>query len=309
MRKLTIIGRAIRIGMQGFVRHAWLTAAAVLVMTVSLSIVLATIVIYFSTQNAIREVSQDLQQIIYLHHGVEASDTVGLQQEIIANPAVVDIDFRTPAEGRDITIARNPETAAAFEIFGNENVVSPAIRVTLNNIDQIDAVRDIAKSAAYDDLVVSLSTDESDIAKKTIDRARGIRDFAVMSSIGLSLVFVSLSCLIIFNTIRIAIFSRRQEIEIMRLVGARSSFVRASFVVESCLAGLLAGLLAVGLVYGILGAIGDWASSQPELVETYELFRQPATFFKMVAGSILGGVLAGLASAYWATRRYLKLLN
>lgn len=309
MRKLTIIGRAIRIGMQGFVRHAWLTTAAVLVMTVSLAIVLATIIIYFSTQNVIREVSKDLQYTIYLHEGVEASETVGLQQEIIANPAVIDIDFRTPAEGREITIASDPGLAEAFEVFGDEDVLSPAIRVTLNDIDQIDVVRQIAEDEAHDELVASLPTDESGLAQKTIDRARDIRDFAIMSSVVLSLVFVGLSCLIIFNTIRIAIFSRRQEIEIMRLVGARSEFIRASFVVESCLAGLLAGLLAGGLIYLILGAAGDWASTQPELAETHELFNRPATVVRMVAGAALGGMLAGLASAYWATRRYLRLLN
>ena len=309
MRKLTIIGRAVRIGMQGFVRHAWLTTAAVLVMTVSLAIVLTTVVIYFSTQNAVREVSKDLQQTIYLKDGVEASETVSLQQEIIDNPAVVDINFITPAEARDLTISFEPNLASAFEVFGDEDVLQPAIRVTLNDIDQIDAIREIAKGGVYDDLVTSLSTDESSLAQKTIDRARNIRDFAVMSSIVLSLVFVSLSCLIIFNTIRIAIFSRREEIEIMRLVGARSEFIRASFVVESCLGGLVAGLLAVGLIYAILGTIGDWANAQPEFADTYKLFQQPGSVMRMVAGSVLGGMFAGLASAYWATRRYLRLLN
>ena len=309
MRKLTIIGRAVRIGMQGFVRHAWLTTAAVLVMTVSLAIVLTTVVIYFSTQNAVREVSKDLQQTIYLKDGVEASETVSLQQAIIDNPAVADINFVTPAEARDLTVGFEPTLASAFEVFGDEDVLPPAIRVTLNDIDQIDAIREIAKGQAYDDLVASLSTDESSLAQKTIDRARNIRDFAVMSSIVLSLVFVSLSCLIIFNTIRIAIFSRREEIEIMRLVGARSEFIRASFVVESCLGGLVAGLLAVGLIYAILATIGDWANAQPELVDTYKLFHQPGSVMRMVAGSVLGGMFAGLASAYWATRRYLRLLN
>ncbi len=309
MRKLTIIGRAVRIGMQGFVRHAWLTTAAVLVMTVSLAIVLTTVVIYFSTQSAVREVSKDLQQTIYLKDGVEASETVSLQQAIIDNPAVVDINFITPAEARDLTVGFEPTLASAFEVFGDEDVLPPAIRVTLNDIDQIDAIREIAKGQAYDDLVASLSTDESSLAQKTIDRARNIRDFAVMSSIVLSLVFVSLSCLIIFNTIRIAIFSRREEIEIMRLVGARSEFIRASFVVESCLGGLVAGLLAVGLIYAILATIGDWANAQPEFVDAYKLFHQSGSVMRMVVGSVLGGMFAGLASAYWATRRYLRLLN
>ena len=309
MRKLTIIGRAIRFGMQGFVRHIWLTTAAVLVMTISLAIVLSTIVIYFSTQSAVREISRHLEQTVYLREGVSVAETIGLQQEIIANPAVVDIDFVTPSEGRDIVIASDPELAEAFAVFGDEDVLLPAIRVTLDDIDQIDVVRQIATDEDYDDLVASLSIDESSLARETVDRARSIRDFAVMSSIVLSLVFAGVACLIIFNTIQIAIFSRRQEIEVMRLVGARSEFVRVLFVVESCLAGLLAGLLAVGLVYGVFVAGGDWIAAQPELAYTHELFQRPQTFIQMTAGSILGGVIAGLVSSYWATRRYLKLLN
>ena len=257
-----------------------------------------------------REVSKDLQQTIYLKDGVEAPETVGLQQEIIDNPAVVDINFITPAEARNLTIGFEPTLASAFEVFGDEeDVLPPAIRVTLNDIDQIDAIRKIVKSESYDNLVTTLSTDESNLAQKTIDRARSIRDFAVMSSIVLSLIFVSLSCLIIFNTIRIAIFSRREEIEIMRLVGARSEFIRASFVVESYLAGLVAGLLAVGLIYATLAAIGDWANAQPEFAEAYQLFHQPGSVMRMIASSVLGGMFAGLVSSYWATRRYLRLLN
>ena len=310
MRKLTIIGRAAQIGVQGFVRQAWLTAAAVLVMTVSLAIVLSTIIVYFSTQSAVSELSKDLQQTIYLKEGVEASDTTELQQQIIANPGVVDIDFITPAEGRQAVISYDPELAAAFEVLGDEDVLQPVIRVTLSDIDQIDAVIQITQSSAYDDLVSSLPTGSGgNLAQAAISRAQNVRDFAVMASIVLSLVFAGLSCLIIFNTIRIAIFSRRQEIEIMRLVGARPEFIRASFIVESCLAGFLAGLLAVVLTYAVLATVGDWAQAQPEFVAAYDLFQQPKTTFQMIAGSISAGVLAGLASAYWATRRYLKSIN
>ena len=312
MRTLIIFSRAVRIGLQSFFRHAWLTLAAMMVMVVALSMIMATIVLHIGAQNAIKELSQNLELPIYLVDGVEPADTVALQEAIIANPAVVGIDFIDPLEARDNffeAFGEDEQLLRAFELADDDEVLSSSIRVSLDDVDQIGVIAELAAGPDYEAIVERVPLERGSVAQIAIERARSVRGFVVTASSSLAVVLASVSCLIIFNTIRIAIFSRRSEIEIMRLVGARPEFIRGSFLVEASLAGLVAGLAAVGIVYVGLGLFGDWALSQPELRPTHEMFYQATTIWRMVAGSVLGGIAVGLLSSYWATRRYLRLTN
>ena len=311
MRTLIIIGRVVRIGLQGFVRHAWLTLAAIMVMVVALTMTLTTIVLHVGTQNAIEELSQNLRVTVYLADGVEADDTAALHEHLAANPAVVDIEFLDPLQARENFLSYfdyDPAYVEAFELAGADEILSPSIRVSLNDIDQIEVVGKIATLTQYEDIVINLGEEDS-TAQIAIERAQSAQRFFMTASLSLAIVLATVSCFTIFNTIRITIFSRRSEIEIMRLVGARAEFIRGLFLVEACLAGLIAGLLAVALVYVGLELGRDWLLAQPQLRPTYEMFQQSGTVWQMVVGSCLGGIGVGLASSYWATRRHLRLTD
>src|SRR5690606_22091862 len=82
-------------------------------------------------------------------------------------------------------------------------------------------------------------------------------DFAEKAGFGASLVFIIISSLIVFNTIRMAIFNRKEEIQMMRLIGADSSFIRGPFVVEAVVYGFIAAVLATVLGVGALYAVKE----------------------------------------------------
>ena len=117
---------------------------------------------------------------------------------------------------------------------------------------------------------------------------------------------VGISMLIIFNTIRMAIFNRREEIQMMKLIGAEKSFIRGPFLVEAIVYGFFAALLACAVGYGLV------ALASPAL-RSYEINIEPTTTALMyyagfiVMAMILLGALIGVASSLMATRRHLKL--
>jgi cell division transport system permease protein len=112
--------------------------------------------------------------------------------------------------------------------------------------------------------------------------------------------------MIIFNTIRMAIFNRRDEIEIMKLIGAEKSFIRGPFIVEASLYGIIAAVVSVGLVYAALVFAGPSISSYGiEVSGTIKLFSQwPVVIFLSV---IFVGIMIGIISSFMAMRRYLKV--
>jgi cell division transport system permease protein len=121
-----------------------------------------------------------------------------------------------------------------------------------------------------------------------------------------SIIFVAISALIIFNTIRMAIFSRKEEIQMMKLIGADKSFIRGPFVVEAIVYGFIAALLATILGYVLLIAVRDrFVGSGVEVQPTLEL----ATTYGVLVllGMIALGAIIGTVSSLLATRRYLKI--
>jgi cell division transport system permease protein len=115
--------------------------------------------------------------------------------------------------------------------------------------------------------------------------------------------FCVIAILVVFNTIRMAIFNRKEEIYMMKLIGASRGFVRGPFLVEAMMYGLMAGGIAAGLTF--LGVMMMDDRFDGALNPTVEFMWE--WWWLIVAGLIAAGVLIGVVSAMLATRKYLKL--
>ncbi len=140
------------------------------------------------------------------------------------------------------------------------------------------------------------------IIQNIADAAR----FAQQVGVILSVVFVAVSMLIIFNTIRMAIFNRREEIQMMKLIGAERSFIRGPFLVEAVVYGFFAAIVATVLGVGLLIFAAPTIGEQGIAVQgTLDMVTFYAGF--VLLAMILVGAIIGIISSSLATRRYLKL--
>ena len=118
--------------------------------------------------------------------------------------------------------------------------------------------------------------------------------------------FVVISSLIVFNTIRMAIFNRRDEIEMMKLIGANKSFIRGPFVVEAIVYGLIAAVIATFIGVGVLYLTGNGLADNGVVVKGAVDFI--TTYIGFVLLAMIGiGSLVGTVSSLFATRRHLKI--
>ncbi|MEM6997867.1 MAG: permease-like cell division protein FtsX [Patescibacteria group bacterium] len=297
-------------GATNFIRNSWLTIAATAVMVVAIMISLSAVVLNVTAKNAITELSKNLQVSVYFTEDVTEDQRSQLTQRIASNEYVDSVDYISKQEAQirlSASFGDDDGIVEGLALVGADTLPE-SLEISVSDLDKIEEVGGIATNDEYSEFVDSVSLGRID-AKKTIDRASSARDFIVSASIVSALAFGAVSVLIIFNTIRMAIFTRAEEIRIMKLIGATPSFIRGPFLVEASLYGIISGLIAVSSVYTMIVSLGSKVSTQAEFEETYAFFLQDGTMWRMVIGAILGGILVAVVSSLLAMNRYLRLKN
>lgn len=306
--------RMARYGANNFTRNAWLTTAATAVMTITLVIVLITVVAQGVLRSTVDDVRKKVDFSIYLKNDITDSEVKTLESKLKNLEEVTAVRYIDVAEAKDSYIKQNKPPAdqlqAISELPTNLNPFIPSLRVAIKDPDDVTVLAKlVANDQQFKDALhpdprrkPSFSGDR----KKVVETISSWASLAQNGGIIASLLFVGISMLIIFNTIRMAIFNRRDEIDMMKLIGADRNFIRGPFVVEAVMYGFFAALAATALGYFILfSAKGPLQSYGIAVGQTEEIM---VTFAPLVLfGMIVLGGLIGSISARLAVRRYLKL--
>jgi cell division transport system permease protein len=306
--ELITTGRIIKAGFKNLFRNAWLSIAAIAVMVVALTIILLAIVLNVTARNAIAELSKSLKVSIYLKDDGPEETRTALESELKANPFASDVTYvsKDLARGRFTESFQNDKELLDGLTLAGADTLPASIEVGVSDLSKMPDIEAIAKKSQYQDVIESITLGKTD-ARKTIDRAAGAQNFITKASIIAAAIFTVVSVLIIFNTIRMAIFTRSEEIRIMKLIGATPNYIRGPFLVESSLYGVVAGLIASGIVYSTVFSLGSKVAAQAEFVKTYNFFTDPITVVALVVCAVLAGMLVGVFSSALAMERHLKL--
>lgn len=139
--------------------------------------------------------------------------------------------------------------------------------------------------------------------RETIDNIARIMNRIQMIGLIAAGVFAVIAILIVFNTIRMAIFSRKEEIYMMKLVGASRSFITGPFLVEAALYGVIAAIIGGGVVYGTVYGLETQLGSV--VTPTFDIMKQ--YWYYVASAFLLGGIMIGIISSLLATQKYLKI--
>lgn len=305
-RRLLTFMRMVRYGTNNFTRNAWLTIAATAVMTITLLIIFVTVMAGNVLNDSIREMTRSIDMSLYIRTDTKDDDIEAMRSEIAALDNVDTVTFITPEEGKQSLVRDNISDQTAMDALTQAtNRIPGTFRVQLVDIEDTSSLKDyVANNALYKESQDRRPSFET--KKVIIDRLTSWARFAQTGGIVASSIFVIISSLIIFNTIRMAIFSRKDEIEMMKLIGADKGFIRGPFVVEAIVYGLIAALIATGLGIALLVWSKDGLASFGIIVEpTFDLIIK---YIGLAVLAMIGvGAIIGTVSSLLATRRYLKV--
>jgi len=303
----------LRITKSGFInlfRNAWLTIAATAVMVVALTIILLAVVLNSTANNAIDELAKNLKASVYLVDGLPDSDRNSLQAGVSTLDFVESIEVVSAEQAKEDLAGEynNDDSILQALALAGEDALPASLRITVTDLERMFEIEEFVNQDEYKDSVSSVSLGQSD-AQATIDKAASAQGFITNSSIISAGVLSIVSIMIIFNTIRMAIYTRRDEIRIMKLIGATPDYIRGPFLVEASLYGVVAGIVSNAVVYSLVFSLGKKVADQPEFSQTYAFFTQPNIIVVMLIGAILLGILIGAVSSMLAMERHLKLKN
>jgi cell division transport system permease protein len=308
-RRMLTFWRIIRYGTDSFVRNSWLSIAATAVMTITLLIVFTSLVTQNILNDTLGELRNKVDMSIYLK--TETTDEVGndLMNELEKLTSVKSVQYISAEEARAEIAKDNgddPNVLAALNEATNNNPATLRVVVQdINDTSQLEkfvAENELVKQNINPDYKPSFAGERRNTIK-TIGRAV---NFAQVVGLIAASIFVVISSLIIFNTIRMAIFNRREEIQMMKLIGANQHFIRGPFLVEATIYGFIAAFISAGIgIWALYGSSKTLLSYQITAQPTIDLITRYVPL--VIVGMMVVGAVIGIISSYLATRRYLKV--
>jgi cell division transport system permease protein len=304
--------RMFRYGSSNFTRNIWLTTAATAVMAITLLIIFTSFIARNMLTDTVNNFRQKIDISIYLRDDVSDQEVGSLEKKLKSDNNVVTVRYINITEAREIYIKVNKPNPDELQTISElpTSPFPPSLRVTVKDPNNLASLEKLVKKDKL--FVDSVNSDPRLAPSFSGDRRKVIDNLGNwitnIDKIGLAIggIFVVISMLIVFNTIRMAIFNRRDEIEMMKLIGADKSFIRGPFVVEAALYGLVAAIVATAIGVSALIAFeprlasyGVTSGATKHLIMT--------SLYLVVITMILIGVVMGVISSRMAVRRYLRV--
>jgi cell division transport system permease protein len=295
--------RGLKLGLSNFLRNKFLSIATITVMAVIIFIFNIIIAIQFIGNQALQALSERVDIVLYLQDDISFYDANKFSEALSQIEGVKKVKYTSKEEALDIVAKTHPKTAEFLKKFDLKNPLPPSISIVTENAETQDSITSFLDQSEYKNLLQNYvsegSSGESVILSSVAKTLANISHFVKQIIFWIVLVFVLGGTLVIVNAIQLTIFTRRNEIHIMRLVGATPNFIRLPFVFE----GILYGLFAVALSFIMLVILGQNIQIEDSnLWSYYSNLQLDRVFISELAITIILGIL----SSFSAVQQYLK---
>lgn len=286
-------------GIKSLFRNGWYSIASVATITACLFLfgMFYTIIVNF--QHMVRSAEEGVSVTVFFKEGTSVDEIQVLKAEVEKRPEVSKVDFQTADEAWDSFKKQYlGDYAGGFPdnpLEGDDN-----LQIYMKNVSQQ------ANLVTYLESVnIVREVKRSEVTAMTLS---AVNRLITLISAGVILVLLGVSIFLISNTVTIGIEIRRNEIEIMKYVGAGDFIVRGPFVIEGMLIGLIGSLIPLALIYVLYGEAVGYFSSKFSILSMFLQFYSPAVIFQKLMPITLGvGVGIGILGSLSSVRRHLNV--
>jgi len=299
--------RILKAGWINFTRNGVVSAAAVLVMTITLSVIGSLIFLQAVLQNSLEGIKDKVDITIYFTLNTSEDKIFSLKGALEKLPEVKAIAYVSADEALQAFRKKHENDYLVIQALEelDENPLNAYLNVKAMEASQYEGIvkfleGDSAKVLGGASIIDKINYNQN---KFIIDRLVGIINGAQKLGFIVTAILILISILVTFNTIRLAIFTFREEIRVMRLVGASRAYIRGPFLVEGAISGILSGLIAMLLFLPATLWLGNKMTTFLGL-NLFEYYLQ--NIWQMLVILLGFGILLGVISSFLAVNKYLK---
>jgi len=304
----TSFKRILRGGFISFYRNSVVSIASILVVTVTLFVIGSLMLSRAVLSYSLAQIEDKVDINVYLNLNAPENKILELKASIETLPEVDSVEYVSREEALERFKARHESdylTLQAIEELG-DNPLGAVLNIKAKKTSQYESVaKFLGKGSA-------LSQDAGSVIdkvnyyqnKEIIDKLNNIIASGDKLGFAITLVLIIISIIITFNTIRLAIYMSREEISVMRLVGAGNIHIRGPFLVEGILYGAISSILAMGIFYPVVLWLGKNTTTFFGGLNLYEYYL--SNFVELFLIMLLCGTALGVISAFLAVRKYLN---
>lgn len=308
-RKWNTFLRMVNYGIRNITRNLWLTLAAVAIMVITLAVILSTVLVSVASSDTIKLISDKVGASIYIKADVSEKDRKEMQDKLSSLDNVKSVEFISAKQAKEDFAKRNSNNSERLKALYEATDRFPAtFRIILEDIKDFKSLDNFVKT----DETYKKNRSEQDSSfedksnSNTVEKIGRTINVVQKAGFALAIVSICLAILIVFNTIRMAIFNRRDEIEMMKLIGASRSFIRGPFIVEAIVYGMISALVStIAVAIGILSIrdkLSNYGIGMDRVSQLLTVYIGLVLLFMLLIGAVIG-----MISSFLATKKHLKI--
>ncbi len=295
--------RILKAGFVSFWRNGFISLASVAIMTVTLFVFGALVFAHALLVSSLSEIQSRVDINVYFVPTADESDILALKKKVDALPEVSKTEYLSREKVLENFKARHENdeiTIQALDELGS-NPFGASLTIRAKETSQYSGIARFFDTTVANDSSSLIDSVNYNKNKQAIDSLTLLIDGGRKLGFGLTLLFVIVSIIISFNTIRLVIFISREEISVMRLVGASNKYIRGPFVVSGLMYGIVAGLLTLSLFFPTTYWFVEFSKDFFGSLNLFSYYIQnfPQMFILLVG--------SGAVSSFMAVRKYLRV--
>jgi len=303
------IFRTIKFALQNVYRNIWLTIMTVTILVLALFSVSIVISLNSVSEQLLTSVKQKVDISIAVLPDSTEDQAKSLVDRLQNLPEVKSATYVSSDEALEEFRIQHKDDADIQETLDllEENPLPARIIISSNEIESFPSILSYLNQDE-NQKIVSTDTTEVEQAQIVIERLSSLSNQIQKIALGVTIIFIVISFLVVFNTIRIAIYTHKEDIGIMKLVGASNWFIRTPFLIEGMLYAFFATVITIAILAPVLGFLAPhlndtfFASYNIDISQFFE-----AHLLSLIIYQFIGAAVLNMASASFAISRYLKV--
>jgi len=301
---LVSLKRIIRAGWLNLKRQSGLSFATIFIMTMTISLITAVYLLQGSTQFLVSYLQEKVDISVYFKEDSLEEDIIKTKEELTKISEVKNVEYISREEALNRFIENHKDDLVLIEslVEVGKNPLPASLNIKSWQASQYEAVSSFLENSQFKNLIDKIDYRKNkEIIEKVFEVSSGIKTTGIV----FSLVLAAVVFLVAFNTIKLAIYSTREEISIMRLVGASNWFIRGPFIFQ----GVIIGVIATIATLLIFTVISFFLGPKTEIIlpgfNVFNYFKN--NLFTIILMQLVAGIGLGVASSWIAMRKYLEV--